>query len=59
LPPCRAAWEAEARRGRAIVVVLDQGNTATVLAKRTPFSAAELAQLETLAAAQRCASIPT
>ena len=50
----RAAWEAEGvARAADHVIALGQGNTATVLAKRTPFSAAELAQLEAIAAEQR------
>lgn len=48
----RAAWEAEgARDVRGSIVVLTQGNAATVLAKRTPFTPDELARLHAAAAA--------
>ncbi len=48
----RAAWEAEgAGDVRGSVIVLWQGSSATVLARRTPFTAAELAQVRALAAA--------
>ena len=43
----RAAWEAEGvARPADCVVILGQGMNSTVLAKRTPFTADELAQLE-------------
>lgn len=48
----RAAWEAEgATDVRGSIVVLAQGNAATVLAKRTPFTPAELERLHAAAAA--------
>jgi hypothetical protein len=47
----RAAWAAEGvEQPSAHLVVLGQGSTATILAKRTPFTAAELERLDAVAA---------
>ncbi len=54
----RAAWEAEgAKDVRGSIVVLAQSNAATVLAKRTPFTSAELDRVRALAAEQNMAVI--